>query len=157
MNIMALDPGATTGWCLYDSTRRRVIASGQFAGADASVEFRKQSTYAAVHVIERPMGYGPTYPQVVDAAWYGGELRALCNAIAMTRRDIKAILTDATQGDVRVKDDASAWAALKLLHGGEACAKKGGALHGVKAHERAALAVAVAFALRQAATAGVQP
>lgn len=148
MNIMGIDPGATTGWCLFDSAARRVLASGLFDEADASAEFREQSGRASVFVIERPRGYGPTYPQVVDAAWVGGELKALCNAMPIDRRDVKKILSEATNGDVRVKDDASCWAALKLLHGGETCAKKGGALHGVKAHARAALAVAVAWVHR---------
>lgn len=158
MNIMGIDPGATTGWCLYDAIRGRALASGQFPGADVSLEMREQSRNASVFVIERPMGYGPTYPQVVDAAWYGGQLATLCSASAapITRREIKAILTEATQGDVRVKDDATAWAALKLLHGGESSAKKGGPLYGIKAHERAALAVAVAFAIKQASVTEVR-
>lgn len=155
MKLLGIDPGATSGWCLYSTDTRSVLAAGHFPEAAVTDEFREARHRADDCVIERPMGYGPTYPQVVDAAWWGGRLQAFFCAQAITRRDIKAILTDATQGDVRVKDDATAWAALKLLHGGEACAKKGGALHGVKAHERAALAVAVAFALKQAKAAEV--
>jgi hypothetical protein len=66
----------------------------------------------------------------------------------LTRREVKRILTAATQRDVVVTDDASAWAALRLLHG-DGCDKKGGALHGVRAHARAALAVCVAFHLQE--------
>jgi predicted secreted protein len=76
--------------------------------------------------------------------------------LELTRREVKLALSEATQRDVVVTDDATAWAALKLLHG-DLCDKKGGALHGVKAHERAALAVAVAFALRQAKPAEIAP
>jgi hypothetical protein len=39
------------------------------------------------------------------------------------------------------------WAALLHLHGGEMAAKKGGPLYGVKAHARAALAVAFVLPL----------
>ena len=147
MNVLGIDPGATTGWCLYNDEARRVIASGQFQEHLRSPAFTQAQCVAQRIVIERPMGYGPTRPQLVDCAWIAGQIKVACKAEPLTRREVKQILTDATQRDVIVKDDASAWAALKLLHG-EGCDKKGGALHGVKAHERAALAVCVAFALR---------
>lgn len=152
--ILGIDPGARTGWALYDSAARRVLAAGMFEEHLRSPEFTAAESRAEVIVIERPMGYGPTYPQVVDAAWIAGQLAAHCGAQPITRRDIKRILTAATQRDVVVKDDASAWAALKLVHGGDDAAKKGGCLHGVRSHERAALAVAVAWALREATAKG---
>jgi len=69
----------------------------------------------------------------------------------VTRRTVKRTLTEATQCDVTVKNDATAWAAILLLHGGESASKKGGALYGVRSHSRAALAVAMAWHMSQAA------
>jgi hypothetical protein len=158
MRILGIDPGATTGWCAYDTDRRCVVASGQFPEHAIDSEWFgivSQVGMTNFVVVERPKGYGPTRPQMVDCGYITGRLVQwfIC-AREMTaeleRREVKKILTEATQRDVVVTDDATAWAALKLLHGGDECAKKGGALHGVKAHERAALAVAVAWALRQA-------
>jgi hypothetical protein len=152
MNILGIDPGVTTGWCIYNTVSRAVISHGQF---ETWLSERLRLPHHHVAVIERPQGYGVTRPQMVDCGYITGRLvERFPGAHELTRREVKRILTEATQRDVVVTDDATAWAALKLLHG-EGCDKKGGALHGVRAHERAALAVAVAFALRQAKPAGV--
>jgi hypothetical protein len=167
MIILGLDPGATTGWCSYDTDRRHVINRGTFRGADHT-----DQDYLAfaprridVVVLERPVAHGPTRPQVVDCAWVAGQLvrDALrwCDRVeVLTRLEIRQTLTAATHGVVRVINDATAWAALKLLHGGDGCDRKprrkkgvvvdeGGPLGGVTGHERAALACAVAWVLRQ--------
>jgi hypothetical protein len=76
----------------------------------------------------------------------------------MTRIEVKKILSAATHGEIIVRNDSTAWAALKLLHG-DGCDKKprrkkgqivdpGGCIGNVKSHERAALAVAVAWWLK---------
>lgn len=161
MNILGIDPGATTGWCLYDSVARRVIAAGDFdehrcAAMWAACCQRKLTVHAIV--MERPKGYGPTRPQLVDCGYVAGRIAGWftsggCNVEELTRIEVKNTLREATHGEVSLKNDACVWAALKLLHG-EGCDKKGGALHGVRAHERAALAVAVAWALRETAAKG---
>ncbi len=169
MIILGIDPGATTGWCLYDSGDRHVIASG--SDRDIGVVAELHHAMLLEHVddiaIERPKGYGPTRPQVVDCAYVCGWIAATLDAHGfevheLVRRDVCAILTDAVHGVVRVKNDATAWAALVLLHGEGSDRKlkkrkgvvveEGGAIGGVTSHARAALAVAVAFALRHEVT-----
>ena len=154
MKILGVDPGETTGWCVYDGLAGRVTASGMFEKfylphVNATPDFWKQEQVA----IERPVAHGPTRPQVVECARIEGrivqslELRyGSARVYEITRREVKSCLTAATNKDVVVTDDATAWAALKLLHG-EGCDKKGGALYGVKSHGRAALAVAYALYL----------
>lgn len=151
MLVLGLDPGATTGWCLYDTDARRVVDSDTFKESEAPsglIAMRRD-----ICVIERPVAHGPTRPQVVDCAWHAGKLAVIMQAVPMTRREIKLILTEATQRDVVVKDDATAWAALVLLHG-EGCDAKpskkngpGGSIGRVTSHERAALALVVAWAM----------
>ena len=160
MKLLGVDPGATTGWCLYDEVARRVVAAGQFPSHEVNLPV--EAFGADIVVIERPVAHGPTRPAVVECAYTAGRLfEAMLRdwedgVHELTRREVKLALTAATQRDVVVTDDATAWAALKLLHGGEGCDKKGMALHGVKAHERAALAVVVAWKLIQdAKTAGL--
>lgn len=145
--ILGIDPGTTTGWCLYDTATRRALRSGQFSESLRSPDFTMAEHEATCIVIEKPVAHGPTRPQVVECAWIAGRLAAHTMAQALTRREIKQALTEATQRDVVVTTDATAWAALKLLHG-YGCDRKGGALWGVKAHERAALAVCVAWGLK---------
>ena len=159
MLILGLDPGATTGWCAYDTATSSVVRCGHFAGSDVPYGLIGMSFDATV--IERPKGYGATYPQVVDAAWHAGILwQQFGRCHTLERREVRAILTDATLGTVRVKNDASAWAALVLLHGdgsdkraktrkGE-IVEAGGPLGGVTSHARAALAVAYAWWLQSA-------
>ena len=73
------------------------------------------------------------------------ELRGKTDAPMM---ECKKALTEATHREIVVRNDASAWAALLMLHGGEQAAKKGGPLHGCKSHQRAALAAVVAAGAR---------
>lgn len=157
MRVLAIDPGATSGWCLYCSSERRVLAAGEFevhripASVLAIVADRRViEGFAAVHA--------GIYPQTVAAAWTGGRIverwEAATGPVAeLTRHEVKCALHDAIHGEFPVKKDRDVWAALLLLHGGELAAKKGGPLHGVKAHARAALAVAFVAAMREAAAA----
>jgi hypothetical protein len=150
VRVLAIDPGATTGWVIYDSEKRCVIERGSFVGH--YIVATPMWELCDATVVERPVAHGPTRPQVVDCAYVAGRLtERLADLDAavheLTRLDVKKVLTDATFGEVRVKNDATAWAALKLLHG-KRCDKKGGPLHGVRSHERAATALAVAYLLR---------
>lgn len=156
MNILAIDPGATTGWVVYDATAGRVSAAGCFL--EHLAEFPAATSGGPIEVvaIERPRGYGPTRPQLVECGIVFGRLVERMASIygatriqEILRLDVCKQLSAATHGEVRVRNDATAWAALLLLHGGDQAAKKGGPLHGVKSHARAALAVAVACALQR--------
>lgn len=156
MLVLGIDPGQTTGWCAYDLEHRAVVMAGCVMGADADGIAAEQILWDANEVvIERPKGYGPTRPQVVDAAYVCGRL---VGEIAhwgkgavheVTRIEVKKALTEATHREIVVRNDASAWAALLMLHGGDGAAKKGGPLHGCKSHQRAALAAVVAWAIQQ--------
>lgn len=155
--VLGIDPGATTGWCVYDSEAKRVVASGKFAEWDSDSVPDSALIGGDAAVVERPKGYGPTRPQLVDCGYVCGRiverLRFRYTAPRvheLTRLEVCKTLTEATHGEVRVRNDATAWASLKLLHG-DGCDKKGGALYGVKSHERAALAVAVAWAIKNEA------
>ena len=152
MKVLALDPGATTGWVLYDADAKRVLSSGQFRGHTHESDDDMMPSSKVV-VIERPKGYHGSPGAVVDCGYVCGRIvqgfeERGVKVHEMFRHEIRAVLQEATHGTIRVKNDATAWAALKLLHG-EACDKKGGSLYGVKAHERAALAVAVAWVMRK--------
>lgn len=161
--ILAIDPGATSGWCVYDTAMRRAVASGQFT--EHHHDFSAYQGRITDVVIERPKGQGPTRPQMVDCGITFGRLMqwASCKwppsrVHELLRYEVKSILSAATHGEVHVRNDATAWAALVLLHGEGSGTKPrsrkgqvidpGGSIGIVKSHERAALAVAVAWALR---------
>lgn len=174
MNILGIDPGATTGWCVYSTETRRAIECGAFCGHDyggTSLDLALHEPGIGAIAIERPKGYGPTRPQLVDCGYVAGRLverLARCRSIypsgvlELTRLEVCKALTAAVHGQINVRNDATAWAALLLLHGGDdagrkARTKKGveiepaGALGIVTGHARAALAVAVAWSLRMEA------
>jgi len=157
MMLIGFDPGMTSGWCAYDTEARLVFAAGQF---ETFAVPRECLAFRGLCVVERPEGYGVTRPQMVDCGYFTGRIVEILrrdtdgDVVELTRREVKKILTAATQRDVVVTDDASAWAALKLLHGGESSMAKDGclrALRGFGTHGRAALAVALAWHLSQAA------
>lgn len=166
VNILGIDPGKTTGWCIYDATRKEAIACGEFAEWDVDAINDPWAGITSRVVVERPKGYGPTRPQLVDCGYVCGRiverLRFRFTAPKvheLTRHDVCKTLTEATHGVVNVRNDATAWAALLLLHGGDAAGEKprtkkgvevspGGALGRVTGHGRAALAVAVAWSLK---------
>lgn len=165
MLILGVDPGAVTGWAVYESADRRVIASGQFNEHQISKQCKDwifSLTVDAV-VIERPKGQGPTRPQLVECGITFGRLAAYLESkfgerrvYEMLRYEVKSSLSAATHGEVNARNDASVWAALLLLHGGEDAGRKAtkknpvpGAIGLAKSHERAAVAVAVAWAIRE--------
>jgi hypothetical protein len=154
VNILAIDPGATTGWVIYDSEAGRVLAAGHFREHHLDTPRATQGGPIDWCVIERPKGYGPTRPQLVECGIVFGRLVEHLQRLhgpvhEMLRMDICRILSDACHGQIRVRNDATAWAAVLHLHGGPDAAKKGGSLHGVKSHARAALAAAVAACLQR--------
>lgn len=150
MLVLGIDPGASTGWCVYDTQSGRAVWSSTTREAAIPDDLHDHERAA----IERPRGYGPTRPQVVDCAWIAGVLSATVahrtgvQVVPIERKDVRRQLTEATLGVVSVRTDATAWAALCLTHGGDQAGKRGGKLHGVKSHERAALALAYAYARR---------
>lgn len=165
MRVLGLDPGATTGWCLYDDEQRRVLDCGTVPG-DSFLDIPR-SVWGRVDVaiIERPVAHGPTRPEVVECAWVAGclwrdmlHLLGRSKARQMRRLEVRQVLTAATHGVVRCTNDATVWAALVLLHGEGSDRKPktrkgeviddGGPLGRVTSHARAALAVAVAWTLR---------
>lgn len=167
MRILGIDPGATTGWCLYD-TAGHVVDCGTFREADFLAIPGTVFGKVDAAVLERPVAHGPTRPQVVDCAWIAGQLwrdaqgilgRERCHLL--TRLDVRQRLTAATHGVARVVNDSTAWAALVLLHGEGSDRKPrtrkgvvvepGGPLGMVTSHARAALAVAYAWHLTRAA------
>ncbi len=148
MKVLGIDPGTQTGWVHYDGAEHRVLAHGQVV--EHMVPLCGPEFDQCIAVVERPKGYGPTRPQLVDCGYVAGRIvqkliGARIETVEMTRLEVCKALSESSHGEVRVRNDATAWAALLLLHGGEQSAKKGGPLHGVRAHERAALAVAVAW------------
>lgn len=155
MNILGIDPGITTGWAVYDSVNRRCIAVGRFLSYHVPEDVRIRSRLA-ICVIERLRPHGASYPQVVESSYVCGRIVGMLGdetrpVHELRRDDVRRELQLATFGSVQVSDDATVWAALRQIHG-DGCTSKGGALHALKSadaeHERAALAVAVAWALR---------
>lgn len=161
MIVLGIDPGETTGWCVYDTEARRVVASGNVQ--QAQLRWR-ELPYFDVVVIERPEGQGATRPQVVDCAWWAGQMYGMAVALfyspieALPRRAVVKALSTAV--GTSLKGDAQVWWALCELHGGTEAARKGkaatkrapevtaGPLAGCQSHARAALAVAYAWGLK---------
>lgn len=151
MILLGVDPGSTTGWCLYDSDRRAVIVSGEFQ--NWRIPFSVMLSGAEQVAIETPIpAHAGIYPQTVECAYTTGRLVhelerhfSPDRVHELTRLVVRKTLQSQVHGVMHVRDDATVWGALKLMHGDD-CHKKGGALYGVKAHGRAALACAVALA-----------
>jgi len=172
--ILAIDPGKTTGWASYYLEGRRPVGSGsQLCHGIATDELDARLVPDEVGpppdliVIERPKGYGPTRPEMVDCGIVAGELWAQARdewgdapRYWMDRIEVRKTLQQAVHSAIHVRNDATAWAALVHLHGegsdarGRKATKKvpgvePGPLAGITSHSRAALAVAVAFAIKR--------
>lgn len=151
MIVLGIDPGATTGWVLYDTALRVAIASGDFRGDDVPADVPSVGIdRVVIESLHEPRGN--IYPAVVQAGITQGHIERQMRGLPqqrITRAEVKAVLTEATLREPVVRDDKTAWQALVALHGGEQAAKKGGPLHGVKSHQRAALAAVVAWCIRE--------
>lgn len=165
--LCGVDPGEKTGWCLYDPNGKRVIEAGMTERYELSARMEIAVHDAEIVVIESMIEpRAGIYPQTVKSAIYEGRLherivnrRGIDDIELLSRHDAKLILTDATLNEVRAVDDKNVWRALCLLHGDGADRKAkvkkgvvvepGGPLAGVRSHERAALAVAVAAFLKK--------
>ena len=164
--ILGVDPGAKTGWCVYDARARCVVEAGHFDENNIPVPQPESWRHVLAVAVERAKGYGPTYPQVVDCGWVGGRLIERLHFVLgvpaheRLRREVYKALGAGLNGEIHIRNDATVWAALKLLHGGEGCdvkakaadkkgngGREGGPLAGVTSHARQALAVAVAVSM----------
>lgn len=161
MNIIGIDPGSKTfGWCELDTETRAV--RGWETNVEGAITWARVVSNDVV-VIELPVAQGPTRPDVVEASRWAGVVEGILLARGpaepevMRRIDVRKTLTEATHGTIHVKNDATAWQALCELwgKGSDKKPKKskgkvveaGGPLGEVKGHARAALAVAVAWAI----------
>jgi hypothetical protein len=153
MMLLGIDPGATTGWCLYNTEQRRVEDCGDFRGTDLP-DGCKAAAERCDHVIIESLHEprGGIYPAVVVAGITQGHIERqliLYGVQRITRHEVKMLLTEAVHREPVVQKDKHAWEALLVLHGGDKAAKKGGPLHGVKSHQRAALAAVVAWCFKE--------
>lgn len=152
MRILGIDPGDTVGWCLYDALEARVVASGMFAHALYPTPMDLPQVQADALVIEEPVGFRGCPPAMVDCGFAAGRLYEVFARLVdrtpalLTRMAVRKALTAMTLGTIVARNDATVWACLLAIHGGESAAKKGGPIYGVRSHARAALAVAVAYA-----------
>lgn len=167
-SILAIDPGATSGWCLYDSDVRRVGAAGEFPNWQIPSTLLDCVQPNDLVVVEGMAEvHAGIYPETVKAARILGRIEERfervcgCTVREITRHEVKRVLFAAVHGSINVRKDRDVWAALLLLHGGEASGakarvKKGvqvappGALGLATGHARAAAAVAVAWLLTEA-------
>lgn len=162
MTIIAVDPGQTSGWVAYDEQQRRIVACGHFPRHHIPQELLDRVLWVRSPVVfeslEQPRG--GIYPAVVLAAIDEGRMRE--QVLAMTgiepqcisRHDVKKILSLAVHNEPVVRDDKTTWQALVALHGEGSDQKRtksheAGCIGLATSHERAALAVAVAWAIRQ--------
>lgn len=166
MIVLGIDPGAESGWCLYHAAQKRSVRSGKFAEFDLSDEVLVAAEEADHIVVESlRKAHAGVYPTTVESAYFCGRIveRLMARFTAvheMLRIDVKRTLTDATFGEIRAKNDSTVWQAIKMLHGGAGSDSKGkrkkgvvieppGPIGSVVKHERAALAVAVAWTIRE--------
>lgn len=171
--ILAIDPGKTVGWAQYSLEQSRPIASDNYEvgclsgdGLDSRLPHPELLAPPDYIVIERPVGQGPTRPEMVDCGIVAGELWANVREMWpqvprrwLQRAHVRRHLQEAVYGTISVRNDSSVWAAVVSLHGegSDRRGRKGtkqdlpvepGPLAGVTSHARAAVALAVAFGLR---------
>lgn len=160
MIILGIDPGKAIGLCLYDSESKAVLSSEVCDARGVDAALHRLLPSAELIAIERPRIYGVGGREIADSCEQCGWLVRRCGGMAFSapetglggaivswggpvftleRRAVLRALSDAIGQSVT--KDAGVWQALVALHG-EGSGKKGGALHGVKSHAKAALAVA---------------
>lgn len=163
MNILGIDPGATTGWVLYDTEAKRVVEAGKFLDWLHSDECWSALQRSHRVIIESVIpAHGNIFPDTVATALYQGRLEERLSIPVdgrVTRLQVKRTLTEACHREPVVQDDKTVWQALCILHGDGCDAKPktrkgvevspGGSIGCVTTHERAALALVVAWAIRE--------
>lgn len=170
MRILAVDPGETVGWVIFDTDSFDVMDHGEFeftAGWPQSslpLRLAQSCREHQIHraLIEIPVGQGITRPTMVATGIITGQIIGYLYAHGfktenMPRYEIKKALRKATLGTIEINNDKSVRDALRLLFG-EDCDRKGrkgtkkkeavlpGIFGHVSGHEWAALALAVAWA-----------
>lgn len=170
MRILAVDPGETVGWVVFDTESCDVMDHGEFpfvAGLSQDCfppELSQTCDEHQIHrvVIEMPVGQGMTRPTMVATGVITGQIIGYLHETGwdcecMPRYEVKKVLRKATLGTIEIKNDKSVRDALRLMFG-EDCDRKGrqgtkkkeavpaGMFGHVKGHEWAALALAVAWA-----------
>lgn len=159
MMILGIDPGATTGWCLYNTEQRRVEDCGDFRGTDLP-DGCKAAAERCDHVIIESLHEprGGIYPAVVVAGITQGHIERqllLYGVQRITRHEVKLLLTEAVHREPVVQKDSHVWQALQVLHGPGSGLRKtkkrqGGCIGMVSGtHQRAALAAVVAWCHQQ--------
>lgn len=133
MIIIGIDPGATIGLCVYDTTAKRALFAGQHRDPVEAVNHVRHldQEYGSAGIgIERARIYGAGGASVANTieqvGWLLGQLGALLPASseAVTfclsgvytlerRAVVKALSTEMGQS---VKGDAGVWAALCRVH-----------------------------------------
>lgn len=153
--ILAIDPGTwQSGWVLYDPTQKTVDAHGIDANLHVIAGLRTNQFPGITHVVIEAfscygMPIGKTSIQTI--MWIGRfqqtviEHRRIEPAL-LERREVKVHLCNSCKAK-----DSNVWQAVMDRYGSAkevAVGKKAkpGPLYGITSHQRAALALAIAFA-----------
>ena len=150
MTIYAVDPG-TEQSALVVLKGARVVDAAMFTNTDLVRELGCEfSAPEAVLVIEEVESFGmPVGREVFQTVFWAGRFAEAWSPrpfVLLPRRTVKLTLC----GTSRAKDPHIRQRLIDL-YGGPACARKGGALAGIKSHLWSALALAVAYQQTQKA------
>lgn len=162
MTIIAVDPGATSGWVAYDEQQRRIVACGHFPRHHIPQELLDRVLWVRSPVVfeslEEP--HANIFPATVLSAIDEGRMREQVLAVTgiepqcISRHCVKQTLSKAVHNEPYCVTDSDVWKALRNLHGPGSDQKRTkardeGCIGLATSHERAALAVAVAWAIQQ--------
>ena len=152
--LYALDPG--TEQSALVSVCGEHVTGRIWPNADLLAELRAGSTLVPAHlVIEQIESFGmPVGREVFQTVFWAGQFAEAWDSGSsqktwslLPRRTVKLTLC----GSARAKD-ANIRQALIDKYGGPSCARKGGALAGIKTHLWSALALAVTYQQTEART-----
>lgn len=149
MIILALDPGSAQSGVVGFDASTRVVMFHAIAENTRILEYIRAGTYGCdVLVYEAIASYGmPVGREVFDTVLFSGRCIEAWHpkpSHPLERREVKSFLC----GSMKAKDANVRAALLDRFGGSAAIGKKAspGPLHGLRAHEFAALAVAVVWA-----------
>ncbi len=143
--ILALDPGPTeTGYCYYQPDATQAIRAGVLPNSVLLARLPAETRWTLA--IEMVASYGmPVGREVFETVvWIGRFQQASVQPEAVHLVPRLAVKLHHCQS-ARAKD-ANIWQAILDRFGGAAAARRGGPLHGVRSHARAALALALTVA-----------